>query len=160
MKFNQFWHIYCNNYLKRPVNNMGVPFVNGIEIYSSPLSFIIKLIKRRTDIMIFLTLNLKVSPTDRKNAVSIFETITGSTSVKPGCKRVILCSDVKNDDNLMLLEEWDSMEAAEQHIRSDEFRKVMAITDMAVEPPEISFHTISSTTGFEFVEKIREDMNT
>ena len=110
--------------------------------------------------MILLTLILSVSPTDRKNAVSIFETMAGSTSVKPGCKRVMLCSDVNNYDDLILIEEWDSMEEAERHIRSDEFRKVMAITDMAVEPPEISFHTISSTTGFEFVEKIREDVNT
>ena len=105
--------------------------------------------------MIILTLSLRVSPTDRKNAVSIFETIAGSTSVRPSCKRVMLCSDVNNDDDLILIEEWDSMKEAEQHIRSNEFRKIMAIMDMAVETPNISFHTVSSTMGFELVEKIR-----
>jgi quinol monooxygenase YgiN len=109
--------------------------------------------------MIILTLSLSVSPTDRKNAVSIFETIAGSISVKPGCKKAVLCSDVNNDDDLMLIEEWESMEEAEQHIGSDEFRKIMAIMDMAVKPPEILFHSISSTMGFELVEKIRERVN-
>jgi quinol monooxygenase YgiN len=109
--------------------------------------------------MVISTLSLSVSPADRKNAISIFETIAGSTSVKPGCKKVMLCSNVNNDDNLMLIEEWESMEEAEQHIGSDEFRKIMAIMDMAVEPPEILFHSVSSTVGFELVEKIRERVN-
>ena len=109
--------------------------------------------------MVIFTLSLSVSPADRKNAISIFETIAGSTSVKPGCKKVMLCSNVNNDDNLMLIEEWESMEEAEQHIGSDEFRKIMAIMDMAVEPPEILFHSVSSTVGFELVEKIRERVN-
>ena len=109
--------------------------------------------------MVILTLSLGVSPADRKNAIGIFETIAGSISVKPGCKRAILCSDVNNDDDLVLIEEWDSMEEIENHIGSDEFRKIMAIMDMAVKPPEISFHSVSSTTGFELVEKVRESVN-
>jgi len=78
----------------------------------------------------------------------------------PKDRRPWVLVHVNNDDDLILIEEWDSMEEAEQHIRSEEFRKIMAIMDMAVEPPEISFHTISSTMGFEFVEKTRENGNT
>ena len=110
--------------------------------------------------MIILVLSLKVSPTDRKNAVNIFDTVAGSISVKTGCKRVRLYSDVNNDDDLILIEEWNSESEVERHIGSDEFRKIMAIMDMAIEPPEISFHTVSSTMGFELVEKIRESVNT
>jgi hypothetical protein len=51
------------------------------------------------------------------------------------------------------------MSELERHIASDEFRKIMAMIDMAVELPEISFHTVSSTIGFELVEKIRESVN-
>ena len=109
--------------------------------------------------MVVLILKLKVSPSERKDVVSIFDTISGSTSVKPGCKMVKLQSDVDNDDDLILIEEWDAMSELERHIASDEFRKIMAIMDMAIKPPEISFHTISSTMGFELVEKIRENMN-
>ena len=109
--------------------------------------------------MIILVLKLKVSPSDRKNVISVFDTIAGSTSVKPGCKMVKLESDVHDDDDLILIEEWEAMSDLERHIASDEFRKIMAIMDMAAEPPEISFHGVSSTMGFELVENIRESVN-
>ncbi len=105
--------------------------------------------------MIVFILSLKVSPLERKEVVSIFDTIAGSTSVKPGCKKVKLYSDVDNDDELLLIEEWNAVPDLERHVASDEFRKIMAIMDMAVEPPEISFNTVSSVEGFELVEKIR-----
>ena len=79
-------------------------------------------------------------------------------SVKPSCKKVRLYSDVDNDDDLVLIEEWEAMPDLERHVASDEFRKVMAIMDMAIEPPDISFHMVSSIKGFELVEKIRERM--
>ena len=109
--------------------------------------------------MIILVLKLKVSPSFRKDVISIFDTVAGSTSVKPGCKMVKLESDVHDDDDLFLIEEWESMSELERHIASDEFRKIMAMMDMAVEPPEISFHSVTSTFGFELVEKIREKVN-
>ena len=108
--------------------------------------------------MIIFILKLKVSPSDRKNVISIFNTIAGSTSVKPGCKMVTLQSNVDNDDDLILIEEWDSVDEIEQHISSNEFRKIMAIMDMAIEQPEIFFHTVSTTMGFELVEKIRNNV--
>lgn len=108
--------------------------------------------------MIVFILSLKVTPTDRKDVANIFNTIAGSTSVKPGCKKVQLYSDINYDDNILLIEEWLSKAELERHIRSDDFRKIMAIMDMAIEPPEISFNTVSSTMGFEFVEKIRENL--
>ena len=72
--------------------------------------------------MIILVLKLKVSPSDRKNVISIFDTIAGSTSVKPGCKMVKLESDVHDDDDLFLIEEWETMSELERYIASDEFR--------------------------------------
>ncbi len=107
--------------------------------------------------MIIFILKLKVSPTDRKNAINVFDTLAGSTSVKPGCKMIRFQSDVHDDDDLILIEEWETMAELEQHIGSNEFRKIMAIMDMAIEQPEILFYTVSSTMGFELVEEIRNN---
>lgn len=109
--------------------------------------------------MIVFILSLKVSPSIRKEVVSVFDTIAGSTSVKPGCKKVRLYSDVDDDDDLLLIEEWESMPDLERHVASNEFRKIMAIMDMAMEPPGVSFNSVSSTMGFELVEKIRARMS-
>jgi len=108
--------------------------------------------------MIVFILSLKVSPSERKDVVSIFDRIAGSTSVKPGCKKVKLYSDVDNDDDFLLIEEWEAMSDLERYVASDEFRKIMAIMDMAIEAPDIAFNTVSSVVGFELVEKIRARM--
>jgi hypothetical protein len=42
------------------------------------------------------------------------------------------------------------------HIRSDEYRNLLLVLEMALKQPEIRFDTISSSTGIETIEKIRK----
>jgi len=42
------------------------------------------------------------------------------------------------------------------HIRSDEYRNLLLVLEMALKQPEIGFDTISSSTGIETIEKIRK----
>ncbi len=78
----------------------------------------------------------------------------GPTTVQSGCLHCGFYSNTQNDDELILLEKWESQDALEKHLRSDEFRKILAAIETAREPPEISFNTVASTEGIEFVEKI------
>ena len=104
--------------------------------------------------MIIFTLQLKVLPAKRWDVLKTIHTIIGPTTVLPGCLHCSFYSSTTNDDELILLEKWDSKETLERHIRSDEFRKVIAAIETASEPPVIDFHKIASTEGMEFVEKI------
>ena len=104
--------------------------------------------------MFIFTLQLKVVPAKRWDVLKTIHTIIGPTTVLPGCLHCSLYSSTTNDDELILLEKWDSKETLERHIRSDEFRKVIAAIETASEPPEIDFYKIASTEGMEFVEKI------
>jgi len=38
---------------------------------------------------------------------------------------------------------------------ADEYRKVLLVMEMALEPPEIKFETVSCSTGVETIEKAR-----
>ena len=105
--------------------------------------------------MIIVTLPLKVTSKKRAGVISLFESFIGPVSVQPGCLSIDLYINSK-DDKLLLIEEWDSHANLERHIRSDNFRKILALIDMADERPEISFRTVSSIEGFELVEKLRE----
>jgi hypothetical protein len=48
-----------------------------------------------------------------------------------------------------------SVEDLERYLWSEEFGKLLLVVEMAVEPPEIRFDTISHSTGFEAIEKAR-----
>ena len=104
--------------------------------------------------MIIVTLQLKVVPEKRWDVLKTIHTIIGPTTVRPGCLHCSLYSNTSNDDELILLEKWDSQEALDRHIRSDEFRKIIAAIETAKEPPEISFNTVSSIEQMDLVEKI------
>jgi hypothetical protein len=53
-------------------------------------------------------------------------------------------------------EVWRAEEDLDLHIRSDEYRNLLMVLEMALEQPEIRFDTISSSTGIETIEKIRK----
>jgi quinol monooxygenase YgiN len=50
---------------------------------------------------------------------------------------------------------WRSEEELERHLRSDDYQKVLLVMEMSLKQPEIRFDTISSSTGFETIEKAR-----
>ena len=104
--------------------------------------------------MIIVTLRLKVVPEKRWAVLKTVHTIIGPTTVRSGCSHCSLYSNTSNDDELILLEKWESQEAMEGHICSDEFRKVMSAMEAACEPPEMQFSRITSAVGMKLVEEI------
>ena len=104
--------------------------------------------------MIIVTLHLKVAPAKRLNVLKTIHSMIGPTSVQSGCLGCNFYSSTQNDDELILIQKWESREKLERHIRSDEFRKILAAMEAVIEPPEITFLTVASTEGMELVERI------
>ena len=42
-----------------------------------------------------------------------------------------------------------------RHLRSDKYHKILLVVEMAAEPPEIRFDTISHSSGVETIEQAR-----
>jgi hypothetical protein len=57
----------------------------------------------------------------------------------------------------MYVEQWGSEEALDEHIRSDLYRRVLAAMELSKQSPEIKFHYVTETKGFEMVESLRSD---
>jgi quinol monooxygenase YgiN len=105
--------------------------------------------------MIIMALRLTVPPEKTADAIMTVNSMIGQMSVKPGCKHFRLYSDTNNDDALMLVEEWESLEALKQHIQSHDFRKILEVMELASRAPEISINTVSYSEGFELIEELR-----
>jgi quinol monooxygenase YgiN len=70
---------------------------------------------------------------------------------------VNLYAHFSSPEEFILVEEWSSRQALENHVRSADFRRVLAIMDLAAQPPDLRFHSVASTEGFELVVKLREE---
>lgn len=105
--------------------------------------------------MIISILTIHVHPSRRADAVKTIKAVMGPIQVKPGCLKFMLNSHVDNDDILVLLEQWSSQEDFEQHVQSEEYRLILAAMELSTRQPEIEIHTVSSTVGLDFVERLR-----
>ncbi|NWF57372.1 MAG: antibiotic biosynthesis monooxygenase [Syntrophaceae bacterium] len=105
--------------------------------------------------LIQATIRMALPPQKSGEALRIFKAITEQCLDEPGCLSCHIYGDLQEKNVFMLKEVWRSEEDLDLHLRSEEFRNLLLILEMALEPPEIRFDTISSSTGIETIEKAR-----
>ena len=106
--------------------------------------------------MYALVLRLSFSPEKTIEAITTINSTAGPVMDDPDCLSFHFYRKVANDDAFVLWEEWESMEALKQHIRSGEFMKILTVMDLAKQKPEINIHTLSDRKGFEFIKSLRK----
>ena len=105
--------------------------------------------------MIQAGLRIVASAERRDEIVQTFRSRIGPTEVKRGCLGCRFYQDVSDKSVLTYLEEWETREDFERHVRSDQYRKHLALIDLSTSPPELKFHTISETSGIEYLATVR-----
>ena len=105
--------------------------------------------------MILSTLRMTIPPKKRGEALRILGSVAERCRVNSGCLGCHIYEDVQEDNVLMFQEIWRSEEDLAQHLRSEKYRSLLLVLEMALRQPEIRFDTISSSTGIETVERAR-----
>ncbi len=105
--------------------------------------------------MILETIRMKIPPQKRGEALKILRSIVEGNRILPGCLRCRIYEDLQEDGVIMYEEMWKSEEELENHLRSEEYRKVLLVMEMSVSHPEVGFNTVTSSTGIETIEKAR-----
>ena len=108
--------------------------------------------------MIIVTLRIKVPGNRRKEFLDSARLIMGPTKVQPGCISCEYYQNLDDPDVALLVEEWESKENLEQHIKSESFRIILSLIELSDESPEIKLNTISKTEGLETIEAVRRGM--
>jgi quinol monooxygenase YgiN len=77
------------------------------------------------------------------------------TRVSPGCLVCDIYQDLL-DPGVLLFEEWWKTRAdLDRHLRSNLYRRVILVMEMAIEYPVVRFSEIIKTTGMETVKNSR-----
>ena len=77
--------------------------------------------------MILASIRMKMPPEKRGEAVKILKSTVERSRILPGCLSCRIYEDLEEDNVLMYEEMWKSEEELEQHLRSDEYRKVLLV---------------------------------
>jgi len=105
--------------------------------------------------MVRATIRMMIPSRKRDEVLEILSSIAERARFEPGCISYRLYQGVEVENLIMLEEFWRNEEDLERHLQSEDYRKVLLVVEMAVEPPEIRFDAISQSTGFETMEKRR-----
>jgi quinol monooxygenase YgiN len=105
--------------------------------------------------MVLATIRMIIPPKKHDEALGILKSTAEWSRIKPGCLSSRIYEDVQEDNVLMIEEIWSNEEDLERHLRSEAYQKVLLVLEMALKQPEIRFDSISSSTGFETIEKAR-----
>ena len=105
--------------------------------------------------MIHSTVRIVTNRDNQDEAFAILRSMAERTRVESGCIACRVYRDAQEDRSLMFEEIWKNEEDLNRHIRSEDYRNVLLVVEMAVEKPEIRFETVSHVTGMETIEKAR-----
>ncbi|MFA5903023.1 MAG: antibiotic biosynthesis monooxygenase [Desulfobacula sp.] len=75
--------------------------------------------------------------------------------MEEGCKNYSIFCDIHDKNNFCLLEEWETRENLDHHIRSRRFGALLGIKPLLREPLDIRIYTLSHPQGMEVIEAIR-----
>jgi quinol monooxygenase YgiN len=105
--------------------------------------------------MILATIKMTIPRQKRFEALKILRSVAELCRDDAGCLSCHIYGDLQDRKALVFEEAWRTEEELNHHIRSDEYRNLLLVLEMAPEQPEIRFDTISSSTGIETIEEAR-----
>jgi quinol monooxygenase YgiN len=77
------------------------------------------------------------------------------TGKEAGCLSYTVFCDIEDKNRFSLLEEWESREDLDHHIRSHRFGVLLGTKTLLCEPPTIQIHTVSQMEGMEAIHAAR-----
>jgi quinol monooxygenase YgiN len=105
--------------------------------------------------MILVTLSVSSPSGRREEMVEVFWTLLGPIQVEPGCLSCRLFAEICNDDGLLYVEEWETAEQLERHMRSARYERLLAVMEASACPPVLRYHTVSDSKGMEYLQAVR-----
>jgi quinol monooxygenase YgiN len=91
--------------------------------------------------MILVIIRMKVLSEKRMELSQTIASLIGSIRTEKGCKRCDFCQSVEDENDLSLLEEWDTQKNLMGYLKSGRFRILRGAMNLLKEPYEMMFHT-------------------
>jgi quinol monooxygenase YgiN len=99
--------------------------------------------------MFLAFIKMKVRPEKRKELWQTLQSIVAQIRKENGCVNSNFYQNAENENNIVLIEEWETQKTWDDHLRSDIFMILMGAGSLLSRPPEIMIHTVSHSSELE-----------
>ena len=104
------------------------------------------------------SIDMRFELKDVDQAVRMLLSVRGGIQAKRDCRACEVGMDASESGLVHYREEWESEDAFRQHIRSEEFRRILIALDLCREEPRIMVGNLSGRTGMADLLKLRENV--
>ncbi|WP_338605175.1 putative quinol monooxygenase [Desulfoferula mesophila] len=100
-------------------------------------------------------IRMRIPPASQNEAIEILASVAARIQADTRCLSTGIYRCLDDAGTIMLEEFWQCPEGILQHLRSDDYRRILLVLEMAIEPPDIRFDTIAQSSGIEVIKKAR-----
>ena len=105
--------------------------------------------------MILIRITMNVIPGKQLEMMQTLLSMIEPTAKKAGCLSFSVFCDIEDKNCFSLLEEWESRENLDNHMRSHRFSALLGTKALLCEPLKIQIHTVSRSEGMEAIKAVR-----
>ena len=106
--------------------------------------------------MVVFTLQLVTPREKRREMVQTLRSMIGPTQAEHGCLGCHLQQDADDPNLLTFNEEWQEQSDLDRHMASEDYRKLLAVMDMAGAPPQVMVLKPFDESGLERIAAARK----
>ena len=106
--------------------------------------------------MIIVRITMNVLPEKQLEVTQTLLSMIEPTGKEAGCLSYAVFCDIEDKNRFSLLEEWETREDLEHHIRSHRFGVLLGTKTLLCEPPKIQINTVSQSEGMEAIHAARD----
>jgi quinol monooxygenase YgiN len=106
--------------------------------------------------MIIVRITMNALPEKQKEVMQTLLSMVESTGKEKGCLSHHVFRYIEDAKVFSLIDEWESREDLEQHIRSAKFGVLLGTKSLLCEPANIQIHTVSDSEGMAAVDAARD----
>ena len=94
--------------------------------------------------MVLVIIRMKVSAEKRKELSQTIVSLIGSVRTEKGCLRCDFFQSMEDENELLILEERDTRENLNRHLKSERFKVLRGAMNLLQEPDEMQVHTVAA----------------
>ena len=105
--------------------------------------------------MILFRITMNVLPEKQKEFMQTLLSMIEPAGKEEGCLSYDVFCDMEDNHVFSLIEEWETREDLDHHIRSERFGVLLGTKSLLAKPLEMKIHTVSHSEGAEAVKALR-----
>ena len=105
--------------------------------------------------MIIVRITIKALMEKRTEMMQTLLSMIEPTGKENGCLSYDVFCDIEGKTVFSLIEEWETREDLEHHIRSERFGVLLGTKSLLAKPLEMKIHTVSHSEGVEVLNALR-----